>query len=104
MSKKLKEELFDLTQLEPIDQLDDEELSIHKELQEGKLVLHTGEATKKKYVRIFRSANNKRRALSLRMPENDYIGIKIKALSLGVPYQTLINSVIHQYLKGDLHS
>lgn len=95
--------LIDVSQLEPIDNLDDEELLIHNELREGKLLLHTDESTKNKYAKIFKESNHKRRALSLRMPENDYIGIKSKALALGIPYQALINSVIHRYLTGDLH-
>jgi predicted DNA binding CopG/RHH family protein len=96
--------LIDLTQLEPIDKLDEEEQSIHDELTQGKLTLHTDQATKGKYAQIFKASNHKRRALSLRMPENDYIGIKTKALTLGMPYQALINSVIHQYLTGVLHA
>lgn len=103
MTKKATSPI-DFTQLEPIDHLDDEELLIHNELREGKLILHTDAATKKKYAAIFKESNHKRKALSLRMPENDYIGIKAKALVLGMPYQALINSVIHRYLTGDLHA
>lgn len=95
---------IDFTQLEPIDSLDDEELLIHNELREGKLILHTDTATKKKYAAIFKKSNHKRKALSLRMLENDYIGIKAKALGLGIPYQALINSIIHRYLTGELHA
>ncbi len=102
MSKK-EELLFDVTQLEPVDDLDDEELSIHHDLISGKYVLHTDEGTKNKYAKIFKESNHRRKALSLRMLENDYIGIKAKALALGMPYQVLINSVLHRYLTGDLH-
>ena len=102
MSKK-ETSFIDLTQLEPIDHLDDEELLIHNELREGKLVLHTDEVTKHIYAKIFKESNHKRKALSIRMPENDYIGIKAKALVLGIPYQSLINSIVHRYLTGDLH-
>lgn len=103
MNKK-KTLLIDFTKLEPIDHLDDDELLIHNELREGKLILHTDAVTKKTYAAIFKESNRKRKALSLRMPENDYIGIKAKALVLGIPYQALINSVIHRYLTGDLHA
>ncbi len=99
-----KKESFgiDVTQLEPIDHLDAEELEIHNHLRNGELVLHSDKTTKEKYAKIFKIANHKRKALSLRMPENDYIEIKARALTLGLPYQALINSVIHRYLTGDL--
>ena len=102
MNKKKKKLLFDITQLEPIDELDEEELSIHKDIQAGKGLLCNDEVVMMKYAKIFKEANHKRKALSIRMLEADYIGIKTKALELGMPYQSLINSVIHRYLTGDL--
>ena len=92
---------FDITQLEPLDNLDEEELALHNELRHGKVTVHTDKATKDVYANIFKLANRKRKALSLRMLEQDYIGIKTKALALGMPYQVLINSVIHRYLAGE---
>ena len=100
MSKQLLP--LDVSQLEPIDNLDKEELAMHNDLCKGKLILRTDKATKDSYSKIFKTSNHKRKALSLRMLENDYIGIKTKALELGMPYQVLINSVIHRYLIGDL--
>ena len=64
--------------------------------------MHTDKETIHKYAQIFKSSNHERKALSLRMPRNDYFEIKAKALELGMPYQALINSVIHRYLSGDL--
>ena len=90
----------EIMSLEPIDQLDEEESIVHQELQKGNFILHNDE--KNKYANIFKAANRKRKALSLRMPENDYIGIKTRALALGMPYQALINSVLHRFLTGDL--
>lgn len=92
---------FDVRELEPVDNLDEEELAFHNELRHGEVIVHTDKATKDAYANIFKLANHKRKALSLRMLEQDYIGIKTKALALGMPYQVLINSVIHQYLAGD---
>lgn len=101
MSKKtLSHE--DIMSLEPVDKLDEEELAFHQQLQKGNFVLRNDEKIKNKYTDIFRASNRKRKALSLRMPENDYIEIKAKALALGMPYQALINSVLHRFLTGDL--
>ena len=40
--------------------------------------------------------------VNLRFSERDLYLVKIKALEEGMPYQTLISSVIHKYLKGYL--
>lgn len=93
---------IDVTQLIPIDELDEDELDLHNEIQKGNLVFHSDISTKAKYAEIFKFNNHQRKALSIRMLKNDYIGIKAKALELGIPYQALINSVIHRYLTGDL--
>ena len=95
---------LDLTSLEPIDKLDEEELALHKEIKSGNYVLHSDEDTKHKYAKIFKAANSRSKAISLRLQENDYIGIKAKAMELGLPYQSLINSIIHRFLSGDLRS
>lgn len=41
-------------------------------------------------------------AISLRVDGNDLADIKREAERKGLPYQTLINSVIHQYVTGQL--
>ena len=39
--------------------------------------------------------------ITLRMNNADLIGIKTKAFKKNIPYQTLINSIVHQYLLRD---
>ena len=92
----------DLTQLEPIDDLDAEELDFYNEMKAGHYTLHSDEKTKQKYANIFKEATKRSRAISLRLQENDYIGIKSKAMELGIPYKSLINSIIHRFLSGSL--
>jgi len=41
---------------------------------------------------------NKRKPVNLRLLENDIEGIKTEAIKQGIPYQTLIGSILHQYL------
>jgi len=50
---------------------------------------------------ITKAAQEKKRKklISLRINEDDLSQIKIKASDIGIPYQTLIGSVIHQYVK-----
>jgi len=50
------------------------------------------------------SANtlNKDQRMNIRITKNDLDGIKLKAMEEGLPYQTLVTSVIHKYVTGRL--
>jgi len=41
-------------------------------------------------------------AISLRLDGSDLAAIKTEAQRLGIPYQTLIGSIVHQYATGEL--
>ena len=63
--------------------------------------------TKSKKAEIEKAANNstiKSKRINIRLTEKDYNDIQIKAMEEGIPYQTLISSIIHKYNKGDLKS
>ena len=59
--------------------------------QEGKKALEAAWNTLKKDKRI-----------NLRLSQKDYHQIQIKAIEEGIPYQTLISSIVHKYLNGSL--
>jgi predicted DNA binding CopG/RHH family protein len=40
--------------------------------------------------------------MNIRISKNDLDGIKLKAIEEGLPYQTLIASIIHKYVTGRL--
>ena len=42
--------------------------------------------------------NDERFKVSLRIPKGDLVRLKSRALQEGIPYQTLINSIIHKYV------
>ncbi len=42
----------------------------------------------------------KKKSISIRLSENDLQNVKIRALEEGVPYQTLIASIVHKYASG----
>lgn len=44
----------------------------------------------------------KDRRINLRLSEKDYQQTQIKAIEEGLPYQTLISSLVHKYLTGKL--
>jgi len=60
------------------------------------------ESEKNRYTQIARTQMNKKKAISIRLLESDIERIKAKSLSQGMPYQTLISSLIHQYANGKI--
>ena len=44
----------------------------------------------------------KRKAINIKVLESDLERLKAKALEEGMPYQTLLNSVLHKYITGQL--
>ena len=40
--------------------------------------------------------------ISLKMDANNLADVKTEAERLGMPYQTLLNSIIHRYIHGEL--
>ncbi len=49
-----------------------------------------------------RAAFRKDRRVNIRIAENDLINLQKRALREGIPYQTLISSVLHKYVTGIL--
>lgn len=41
--------------------------------------------------------------INIRISSRDLRGLQKKALSEGIPYQTLVASVLHKYVEGRLH-
>ena len=54
------------------------------------------------YQTIARTTLKKNRKINIRLPENDLIAIKQRAAREGIPYQTLIGSILHKYASGFL--
>ena len=49
-----------------------------------------------------RASLRKSRRINIRLSDRDVIGLQAKAAEEGLPYQTLISSVLHKYLTGSL--
>jgi len=60
------------------------------------------EREKTKAAAAARNTLKKDRRINLRLTPKDYYQIQIKAIEEGMPYQTLISSLIHKYLNGTL--
>ncbi len=57
---------------------------------------------KKKAVAAARNTLKKNKRINLRLTQKDYNQIQIRAVEEGIPYQTLISSIVHKYLNGSL--
>ena len=55
---------------------------------------------KEKAMMAARNTLRKDKRINLRLTQKDYHQIQIKAIEEGIPYQTLISSIIHKYLNG----
>ena len=63
------------------------------------------ENVKQEKVKAIEAARNtikKDKRINLRLTQKDYHQIQVKATEEGIPYQTLISSIIHKYLNGSL--
>ncbi len=55
-----------------------------------------------KAVQAARNTLKKDKRINLRLSQRDYHQIQIKAIEEGMPYQTLIASIVHKYLNRSL--
>lgn len=82
---------------------DKEEKYILDALEKGKMKLST--PSKNEIEAIRSAANNtfkKDHNVTIRLYGHDFMGIKKKAMEMGIPYQTLISGIIHRYIEGDI--
>ncbi len=55
-----------------------------------------------RYREYAKSALQKNKRINIRLSETDIVHIQRKAIENGLPYQTLISSVLHKYAGGNL--
>ena len=60
------------------------------------------ESEKKKYSRIARDTILKNKRINIRISERDLSKLKSKSVEEGIPYQTLVSSILHKYISGKL--
>lgn len=78
--------------------LDEEEEQIIKDFEEGKLVRTKDfEKQKKLFQEYARNTLNKTKNINIRLSEKDLQKLKRKAMEEGLPYQTLIASILHKF-------
>ncbi len=79
--------------------LDDEEQEIFNALNDGSIAV---EPPSEKLLLAAKDAMKKDKSISIRINTHDLTSIKMIAAQEGIPYQTLIGSLIHKYTNGRL--
>ena len=82
--------------------IDPEELEILEAYEKGTLKSVATKAEIAKFKAAARATAVKDRRVNIRLSSGDLNDIQVKALEEGIPYQTLIASVLHKYVTGRL--
>ena len=82
--------------------IDEYELEVVSAYEKGKLKSVATKAELAKFKAAARATAIKDRRVNIRLSSGDLSDIQVKALEQGVPYQTLIASVLHKYVTGHL--
>ena len=84
--------------------LDQEEREILEAFESGKAKRSKdADDAQKRHQEYAEAMFRKDARINIRLPSKDLRGIQKKALSEGIPYQTLIASILHKYVEGRLH-
>lgn len=84
-------------------QLDEEEQEILEAYERGELKRVADPEKESKLAKLAaRNTLKKSKRVTLRVTEHDFNVAHIRAMEEGMPYQTLLSSVIHKYLSGRL--
>ena len=85
--------------------LDKEEKELLDSLERGEWrSIKMTKAERRHYVETAAATLKKNQRINIRLSQADLEGIQAKAAQEGMPYQTLITSVLHKYILGRLAS
>ncbi|MCK4540788.1 MAG: antitoxin [Spirochaetales bacterium] len=80
-----------------------EELDIVEAIEGGKFKsIESLDEEKKRYSEYAANTLRKDKRVNIRISERDLQSIQRKAIEEGIPYQTLISSLLHKYINGRL--
>jgi predicted DNA binding CopG/RHH family protein len=83
----------------------DEEKEILEAYEKGLLEPVDNPEKRREELRQYAKATiAKTRRVNVRLTERDFIKIKAKAIEIGIPYQMLMGSLLHQYATGRISS
>lgn len=78
-------------------ELDKEEQELLEEFERGEWKsVKNFAAEKKRFMQIARNTIKKTKNINIRLTEGDLHKLKVKAMEEGIPYQTLVASILHK--------
>lgn len=84
--------------------LSSEEREVLEAFDNGKLKRSKNATdTQKRHQEYAEAMFKKDARINIRLSSKDLRGLQKKALAEGIPYQTLVASILHKYLEGRLH-
>ncbi len=84
--------------------LDQEEKEILETFESGKTKRSkNANETQMRHKEYAKAMHQKDARTNIRLSSKDLRGLQKRALSEGIPYQTLVASVLHKYVEGRLH-
>jgi predicted DNA binding CopG/RHH family protein len=82
--------------------LDADEKELLESAERGEWKSAGGKRERTRYARYAKATFRKDRRLNIRLSSKDLEAIQKRALAEGLPYQTLISSLLHKYASGRL--
>ena len=82
--------------------LDPDELQLLEDYESGQLISVATKAELQRLRDAARATAVKYKRVNIRLSSADLMDIQARALAEGMPYQTLIASVLHKYVSGQL--
>ena len=80
-----------------------EELAILESVEKGEWRrIPSLQKEARRYEQIARATLRKDKRVNIRMTETDLVRLQKRAVEEGLPYQTLISSILHKYISGRL--
>ena len=87
-----------------MNKFDQEESEILEAFESGMVKRAKDSSDIQKRHQLYAEAMFKKDArINIRLPSKDLRGLQKKALAEGIPYQTLVASILHKYVEGRLH-
>lgn len=82
--------------------LDAFEAQIEQDIEVGSLQPVTDQKSDvQRYRGYFKEAQKKNKRINIRISQTDLEKIQRKAIKIGIPYQTLVSSVLHQFAHSE---
>ena len=85
-----------------MNKLDAEELQLLGDFENGKLNSVASKTELARFKAAARATAIKDKRVNIRLSSGDLSDLQVRALQEGIPYQTLIASILHKYVTGRL--